>query len=84
MIINRSQLQTNQQFPTLGSQTDGVQKNADGSYDIYFAPTAPKGKEGNWLQTVPGKSWWLALRMYGPEEAWIKQTWRPSEIELVE
>jgi hypothetical protein len=27
---------------------------------------APKGKEGNWLQTIPGKSWWLALRMYGP------------------
>ena len=80
----RSQLQTDQQFPTLGSQTDGIVTNADGSYDIYFAPSAPEGKAGNWLQTVPGKSWWLALRMYGPEEAWIKQTWRPGEIELVE
>jgi len=79
----RSQLQTDQQFPTLGSQTKGVQKNADGSYDIYFAPKAPKGKEGNWLQTIPGKSWWLALRMYGPLEPWIKQTWRPGEIELL-
>jgi hypothetical protein len=80
----RSQLQTDPQFVTIGSQTEGVKKNADGSYDIYFAPKAPKGKEGNWLQTVPDKSWWLALRMYGPEEAWIKQTWRPGEIELVE
>jgi hypothetical protein len=80
----RSQLQTDQQFPTLGSQTEGVQTNADGSYDIYFAPTPPEGKEGNWLQTIPGKSWWLALRMYGPLEPWIKQTWRPGEIELVE
>jgi len=79
----RSQLQTDQQFPTLGSQTKGVQKNKDGSYDIYFAPKPPKGNEGNWLQTIPGKSWWLALRMYGPQEAWIKQTWRPSELELV-
>jgi len=79
----RSQLQTDQQFPTLGSQTEGINKNADGSYDIYFAPKAPKGQEGNWLQTVPGKSWWLALRMYGPQEAWIKQTWRPGELELV-
>ncbi len=79
----RSQLQTDQQFPTLGSQTEGIKKNADGSYDIYFSPKAPKGKEGNWLQTVPGKSWWLALRMYGPEQAWIDQTWRPSEIMLV-
>lgn len=79
----RSQLQTNQQFPTLGSQTEGVKKNAEGSYDIYFAPKAPKGKEGNWLQTISGKSWWLALRMYGPEKAWIDQTWRPGELELV-
>lgn len=80
----RSQLQTDQQFPTLGSQTDGIETNADGSYDIYFAPTPPEGKEGNWLQTIPGKSWWLALRMYGPEKAWIDKTWRPGEIELVQ
>ena len=79
----RSQLQTDKQLPTLGSQTDGLQKNADGSYDIYFAPKPPKGKEGNWLQTIPGKSWLIILRMYGPEQAWIDKTWRPGEIELV-
>ena len=79
----RSQLQTDQQFPTLGSQTEGIQTNADGSYDIYFAPEAPAGKEGNWLQTIPGKSWWLALRMYGPLQPWIDQSWRPSELEVV-
>jgi hypothetical protein len=80
----RSQLQTSQKFPTIGSQTEGMKKNADGSYDIYFAPKAPKGKEGNWLQTVPGKSWFTILRMYGPLEPWINKTWRPSEIELVQ
>jgi hypothetical protein len=80
----RSQLQTDQQFPTLGSQTEGVQPNPDGSYDIYFAPEPPAGKAGNWLQTIPGKSWWLALRMYGPLEPWIDQSWRPGEIELME
>ncbi len=80
----RSQLQTDQQFPTLGSQDKGIKKNADGSYDIYFAPEAPKGQENNWLQTIPGKSWWIGLRMYGPEQAWIDKTWRPGEIELVE
>ena len=79
----RSQLQTDQEYPTLGSQDKGIKTNADGSMDIYFSPQPPKGKEGNWLQTIPGKSWWLALRMYGPEQAWIDQTWRPGEIELV-
>ena len=77
----RSQLQTSQQFPTIGSQTEGMTKNADGSYDLYFAPEAPAGKKGNWLQTVPGKSWFTILRMYGPLEPWINKTWRPGEIE---
>jgi hypothetical protein len=79
----RSMLQTGQRFPTVGSQTKGIEKNADGSFNIYFAPKAPAGKEDNWLQTVPGKSWFVILRMYGPLEPWLNKTWRPSEIELV-
>ena len=80
----RSQLQTDQQFPTLGSQSDGFQQNTDGSFDVYFGPSAPDGQAANWLQTVPGKGWFIALRMYGPEQAWIDQSWRPGEIELVQ
>jgi hypothetical protein len=79
----RSQLQTSNPLPTLGSQTKGFQQNADGSYDIYFGPTPPTGKESNWLETIPGKGWFTILRMYGPLEPWINKTWRPSEIELV-
>jgi hypothetical protein len=48
-----------------------------------LAWTAQAGKENNWLQTVPGKSWFVILRMYGPPEQWLNKTWRPSEIELV-
>ena len=79
----RSQLQTSNPYPSLGSQTKGLKKNADGSYDLYFGPKPPQGKESNWLETVPGKAWFTILRMYGPLEPWIKKTWRPSEIELV-
>jgi hypothetical protein len=79
----RCQLQTSQLFPTKGSLTEGVEQNEDGSYDLYFGPKAPKGKDGNWLETVPGKSWFCILRMYGPLEPWIEKTWRPGEIELV-
>lgn len=79
----RSMLQTSKPFPTLGSN-DKVKANEDGSFDIYFAPNPPTGKESNWLETVPGKSWFVILRMYGPLEPWLDQTWRPSEIELVE
>ncbi|MEQ8667782.1 MAG: DUF1254 domain-containing protein [Pirellulales bacterium] len=80
----RCQLQSSQLFPTVGSLTNGIQKNVDGSYDVYFGPTAPEGKEGNWLATLPNKSWFCILRMYGPLEPWINKTWRPGEIELVD
>ncbi len=79
----RSQLQTSQAFPTVGSQDKGLKKNDDGSYDIYFAPKAPQGFENNWLETIPGKGWFTILRMYGPLQAWIDKSWRPGEIELV-
>lgn len=75
----RSQLQTDQRFPSVDSLQD-LKQNKDGSYDIYFGPEAPEGYEENWLQTVPGKSWFTALRMYGPLEAWLNRSWRPSEV----
>jgi len=80
----RSQLQTDQQYPTLDSYREGIKQNADGSIDVYFGPEAPEGMENNWLQTVSGKAWFVALRMYGPLQPWIDKTWRPGEIELVE
>ena len=80
----RSMLQTDQRFPSLGSQKSGVVKNADGSVDVYFGPKAPPGKEGNWIQTVPGKSWNVILRLYGPLEPWFDKSWRPGGIELVD
>jgi hypothetical protein len=80
---SRSMLQTDQQFPGVGSQTKGIVANADKSYDVYFGPKAPAGKENNWVQTMPGKGWNTIFRLYGPLDPWFKKTWRPSEIELV-
>lgn len=79
----RSMLQTDQPFPTVGSQDKGFVQNKDGSYDVYFAPEAPKGFEHNWLQTIPGKSWFVILRMYGPLKPFIDKTWRAGEIEEI-
>jgi hypothetical protein len=79
----RSMLQTDQQFPSIGSQKEGVVINADTSVDIWFGPTAPKGHETNWVQTVPGKGWNVLLRLYGPGQAWFDKTWVPGDFELV-
>ena len=80
----RAMLQTDQRFPGLDNLGDAVKPNADGSYDIYFGPKAPAGKEGNWLQTVPGKGWNAIFRLYGPLETYYDKSWRPGDPELVE
>ena len=81
----RSMLQTGQSYPSYSSarDKDKVSVNNDGSVDLYFGPKAPAGKEGNWLQTVPGKGWFCLLRLYSPTEAWYEGKWLPGEIELV-
>ena len=79
----RSMLQTDQHWPAVSSQTQGLQINPDSSVDIYFGPKPPAGKESNWVQTIPGKGWNTLLRLYGPLQPWFDKTWRPGEIEPV-
>lgn len=80
----RSMLQTDQPYAGLNSLGKGLRKNTDGSVDIYFAANAPKGHEDNWIQTIPGKSWFIIFRAYGPLQPWIDKSWRPGELDLVE
>jgi hypothetical protein len=83
----RSMLQTPQRFPRAGSQTypsPAAVADADGSTTVYFGPKQPAGvKRGNWIQTMPGKGWFMLLRLYSPEESFFTKAWRPSEVELV-
>jgi hypothetical protein len=79
----RSMLQTDAHFPGIDNNKPGMIKDADGSYDVYFGPEVPEGQENNWVQRVPGKSWSVIPRLYGPLEAWYNKTWRPGEIELM-
>jgi hypothetical protein len=80
----RSMLQTDQMYAGINSLSADQKQNTDGSIDVIFAPQAPAGMEKNWIQTIPGKSWFILLRAYGPLQPWIDKTWRPSELELVE
>jgi hypothetical protein len=83
----RSMLDTPQRYPRAGSQSypsPAAEPNADGSTTVYFAPNQPQGvKRGNWIQTMPGKGWFVLLRLYSPLEPFFKKTWRPSEIQPV-
>jgi len=47
-------------------------------------PASPEGKEANWIQTVPGKAWFVLFRTYGPLETWFDKSWKLNDIEVVE
>lgn len=79
----RSLLQTDNPYPSLMSLSGTVEEESDGSIVLWFGPTAPAGKEQNWIQTVPGKSWFPMLRLYGPLQPWFDKLWRPSELDEV-
>jgi hypothetical protein len=79
--VSRSLLQNGQKFPSL-SQYTGPAANTDGSYDIYFGPRAPPGKEKNWIETVPQKGWFVLMRFYGPLQPFFDKSWKPDDVEL--
>jgi len=63
------------------SSRSDINKNADGSVDIYFGPDAPQGHEKNWIPTVPGKAWFAYFRLYGPLQPYFDKTWKLPDIE---
>lgn len=80
----RSMLQTEQPYPSKNNERNqDLVTNPDGTTDIYFGPKAPAGKEANWVATVPGKAWFLILRLYGPLQSWFDQSWQPEDIEKI-
>ena len=67
-------------YPALSSIGGTVRAEDDGSYLLHFSPTAPAGRESNWIPTLPGKSWFPMLRLYGPLDPWFDRTWRLPEV----
>jgi hypothetical protein len=72
------------QWSSRSSQTVGLQKNADGSADIYFGPKAPSGKESNWIPTSANGKFEVLFRFYGPEKPLFDKTWVLPDIELAQ
>jgi hypothetical protein len=76
----RTLIDNDQKRANASSRQDLV-KNSDGSVDLYFGPTAPKGKEKNWVQTIPGQGWWVYLRFYAPTQAYFDKSWAMPDFE---
>jgi hypothetical protein len=79
----RSMIQNDLGRPLVGS-VHGAKANDDGAYDVYFGAELPEGvAKENWVQTKPGKGWFVYLRLYGPEKPYFDKAWIPGDAELV-
>jgi hypothetical protein len=58
-----------------------VASNSDGSVDLWLAPEKPaEVPQSNWIQTVSGRNFLVALRLYGTGVEFFDQTWKPDDI----
>jgi hypothetical protein len=70
-------------WPSRSSQTPGLQKNADGSVEVFFGPRPPNDSESNWVPTTTDGGFEVLFRFYGPEKSLFDKTWRLPDIERV-
>jgi len=80
---NASGLANGQPFPSLGKLNKPA-KEDDGSTVLTLSPKAPQDGESNWLATVPGRGYFVILRLYVPQKAAMDGSWKPSDIEKIE
>lgn len=79
----RSQVIADQGKAALRSLFELKDKMGGEALDLYFGPEAPEGKESQWIQTLPGKGWFVYFRIYGPEKAAFDGSWKPGDFEEV-
>jgi hypothetical protein len=63
------------------SQTPGLQKNGDGSVDLYFGPAPPAAGDSNWVPTDADGRFEVLARFYGPKKPLFDKTWKLTDIE---
>lgn len=67
----------------VSSKNLDLQTNADGSVDLYFGESAPKGKEANWIPTSSKQKFFVLFRFYGPEPAVFDKSWQLDDIAVM-
>jgi len=66
------------------SNNSEVQKNPDGSVDLYIGAKAPEGKQANWIPADPKRGFELMFRAYGPTKAFFEKQWKLEDAAVVE
>ena len=83
-VLDGTMPETPQLLPSINGYYD-LATNDDGSVDLWFGAELPEGApESNWIQTVDGRDFLVALRLYGAQKEFYDQTWKPDDIVKVE
>ncbi|GGP18841.1 hypothetical protein GCM10010970_07660 [Silvimonas iriomotensis] len=79
-ITDGTMPETPQLMPSLNG-FNKVKTNDDGSIDLYIGPNKPaEAADTNFLQTVPGRNFLVALRLYGTGTEFFDQSWKPDDV----
>ena len=65
--------------PLVGAWVEVIRRDEVAAQLARLSP----GKETNWVETIPGKSWFQLFRLYGPLQLWFAQTWKLNEFEPI-
>lgn len=84
-ITDGTMVETPQLMPSINSLNEAVAKNGDGSIDLWFGPSKPAdAPDTNFIQTVGGRNFIAALRLYGTGVEFFDQSWKPDDVVKVE
>lgn len=79
-ITDGTMVEAPQLLPSINGMNELI-KNKDGSIDLWFAPAKPEAAPAsNWIQTVSGRNFLVALRLYGTGVEFFDQTWKPDDV----
>jgi hypothetical protein len=79
-ITDGTMTEAAQLLPSINS-LGKVATNTDGSVDIWFGPSKPDdAPDSNWIQTVEGRNFLAAVRLYGTGASFFDQTWKPDDL----
>lgn len=68
----------------LDSRLTDLQRNDDGSVDLFIGPDAPEGLESNWMRTSGDDGWFVYFRLYAPLQPFFDKTFRLPDFTMME
>jgi len=83
-ITDGTMVEASQLLPSING-FNKVATNSDGSIDLWFGPSKPaSAPDSNFIQTLSGRNFLVALRLYGTGVEFFDQSWKPDDVMKVQ